>query len=96
MKKIIIILLVLLNMTLLYAQENELNYLEDDYTFTNPFRIYKTDKYYTGWQDPRAFIGRILFAKNFNMEKNLSLIAPNANWDFNLYQYILRGVWQAR
>ncbi len=31
MKKIIIILLVLLNMTLLYAQENELNYLEDDY-----------------------------------------------------------------
>ena len=91
MKKIIIILLVLLNMTLLYAQENELNYLEDDYTFTNPFRIYKTDKYYTGWQDPRAFIGRILFAKNFNMEKNLSLIAPNANWDFKSVSVYIEG-----
>ena len=86
--KLILVLLVLLSSLNLYSQEeqlnNDLNYLGDDYTFTNPFRIYEVDKYYMGWQDPRAFIGRILFAKNFNVEKNLSLIAPDVNWDLSI------------
>ena len=90
--KVILILLILLSALNLYSQENELNYLEDDYSFTNPFRIYDVDKYYMGWQDPRAFIGRILFAKNFNVDKNLSLIAPNVNWVLNLYLCMLKVV----
>ena len=89
--KVILILLILLSALNLYSQENELNYLEDDYSFTNPFRIYDVDKYYMGWQDPRAFIGRILFAKNFNVDKNLSLIAPNVNWDFKSVSVYVEG-----
>ena len=93
--KLILVLLVLLSSLNLYSQEeqlnNDLNYLGDDYTFTNPFRIYEVDKYYMGWQDPRAFIGRILFAKNFNVEKNLSLIAPDVNWDFKSVSVYVEG-----
>lgn len=74
MKKIIFLFMIFgLN---LYSQTNL------DYEFKNPFRVYETDKYYMGWQDPRAFIGRLLFAKNFNVEKNLIKISPEANWDF--------------
>ncbi|WP_157153684.1 hypothetical protein [Brachyspira murdochii] len=98
MKPIILSLILLfISALFLYPQENELNnnnelnYLSDDYTFTNPFRIYSVDKYYMGWQDPRAFIGRILFGKNFNVEKNLSLIAPDANWDFKSISVYVEG-----
>lgn len=69
----------------LYSQTNL------DYEFKNPFRVYETDKYYMGWQDPRAFIGRLLFAKNFNVEKNLTKISPEANWDFKSVSLYVEG-----
>ena len=71
--KLIVILSILLSTLNLYSQENEANYLGDDYSFKNPFRIYKVDKYYMGWQDPRAFIGRILFAKILMLIKTYHL-----------------------
>ena len=83
MKKIIFLFMIFgLN---LYSQTN-LNY-----EFKNPFRVYETDKYYMGWQDPRAFIGRLLFAKNFNVEKNLTKISPEANWDFKSVSLYVEG-----
>lgn len=83
MKKIIFLFMIFgLN---LYSQTNL------DYEFKNPFRVYETDKYYMGWQDPRAFIGRLLFAKNFNMEKNLTKISPEANWDFKSVSLYVEG-----
>lgn len=83
MKKIIFIFMIFgLN---LYSQTNL------DYEFKNPFRVYETDKYYMGWQDPRAFIGRLLFAKNFNVEKNLTKISPEANWDFKSVSLYVEG-----
>lgn len=88
MKKIIFLFIIFgLN---LYSQTNL------DYEFKNPFRVYETDKYYMGWQDPRAFIGRLLFAKNFNVEKNLTKISPEANWDFKSVSLYVEGKWQAR
>ena len=53
-----------------------------EYIFENPFRVYEVDKYYTGFQDPRAFTSRLLFAKNIGEEKSLTIIAPEANWNF--------------
>ena len=83
MKKIIFLFMIFgLN---LYSQTNL------DYEFKNPFRVYETDKYYMGWQDPRAFIGRLLFAKNFNVEKNLTKISPEANWDFKSVSLYIEG-----
>lgn len=83
MKKIIFLFMIFgLN---LYSQTNL------DYEFKNPFRVYETDKYYMGWQDPRAFIGRLLFAKNFNVEKNLIKISPEANWDFKSVSLYVEG-----
>lgn len=83
MKKIIFLFIIFgLN---LYSQTNL------DYEFKNPFRVYETDKYYMGWQDPRAFIGRLLFAKNFNVEKNLTKISPEANWDFKSVVAYIEG-----
>lgn len=83
MKKIIFLFVIFgLN---LYSQTNL------DYEFKNPFRVYETDKYYMGWQDPRAFIGRLLFAKNFNVEKNLTKISPEANWDFKSVSLYVEG-----
>lgn len=83
MKKIIFLFIIFgLN---LYSQTNL------DYEFKNPFRVYETDKYYMGWQDPRAFIGRLLFAKNFNAEKNLTKISPEANWDFKSVSLYVEG-----
>lgn len=83
MKKIIFLFMIFgLN---LYSQTNL------DYEFKNPFRVYETDKYYMGWQDPRAFIGRLLFAKNFNVEKNLTKISPEANWDFKSVSLYVEG-----
>lgn len=83
MKKIIFLFIIFgLN---LYSQTNL------DYEFKNPFRVYETDKYYMGWQDPRAFIGRLLFAKNFNVEKNLTKISPEANWDFKSVSLYVEG-----
>lgn len=83
MKKIIFLFMIFgLN---LYSQTNL------DYEFKNPFRVYETDKYYMGWQDPRAFIGRLLFAKNFNVEKNLTKISPEANWDFKSVVAYIEG-----
>ena len=83
MKKIIFLFMIFgLN---LYSQTNL------DYEFKNPFRVYETDKYYMGWQDPRAFIGRLLFAKNFNAEKNLTKISPEANWDFKSVSLYVEG-----
>ena len=69
----------------LYSQTNL------DYEFKNPFRVYEVDKYYMGWQDPRAFIGRLLFAKNFDVEKNLTTISPEANWDFKSVAAYIEG-----
>ena len=69
----------------LYSQTNL------DYEFKNPFRVYEVDKYYMGWQDPRAFIGRLLFAKNFDVEKNLTTISPEANWDFKSVAMYIEG-----
>ena len=69
----------------LYSQTNL------DYEFKNPFRVYEVDKYYMGWQDPRAFIGRLLFAKNFDVEKNLTTISPEANWDFKSVAIYIEG-----
>lgn len=83
MKKIIFLFVIFgLN---LYSQTNL------DYEFKNPFRVYETDKYYMGWQDPRAFIGILLFAKNFNVEKNLTKISPEANWDFKSVSLYVEG-----
>lgn len=83
MKKIIFLFMIFgLN---LYSQTNL------DYEFKNPFRVYETDKYYMGWQYPRAFIGRLLFAKNFNVEKNLTKISPEANWDFKSVSLYVEG-----
>lgn len=83
MKKIIFLFMIFgLN---LYSQTNL------DYEFKNPFRVYEMDKYYMGWQDPRAFIGRLLFAKNFNVEKNLTKISPEANWDFKSVSLYVEG-----
>ena len=83
MKKIIFLFMIFgLN---LYSQTNL------DYEFKNPFRVYETDKYYMGWQDPRAFIGRLLFEKNFNVEKNLTKISPEANWDFKSVSLYVEG-----
>ena len=83
MKKIIFLFMIFgLN---LYSQTNL------DYEFKNPFRVYETDKYYMGWQDPRAFIGILLFAKNFNVEKNLTKISPEANWDFKSVSLYVEG-----
>lgn len=83
MKKIIFLFMIFgLN---LYSQTNL------DYEFKNPFRVYEVDKYYMGWQDPRAFIGRLLFAKNFNVEKNLTKISPEANWDFKSVSLYVEG-----
>lgn len=83
MKKVIFLFMIFgLN---LYSQTNL------DYEFKNPFRVYETDKYYMGWQDPRAFIGRLLFAKNFNVEKNLTKISPEANWDFKSVSLYVEG-----
>lgn len=83
MKKIIFLFMIFgLN---LYSQTNL------DYEFKNPFRVYETDKYYMGWQDPRAFIGRLLFAKKFNVEKNLTKISPEANWDFKSVSLYVEG-----
>lgn len=83
MKKIIFLFMIFgLN---LYSQTNL------DYEFKNPFRVYETDKYYMGWQDPRAFIGRLLFAKNFNVEKNLTKISPEANCDFKSVSLYVEG-----
>lgn len=83
MKKIIFLFMIFgLN---IYSQTNL------DYEFKNPFRVYETDKYYMGWQDPRAFIGRLLFAKNFNVEKNLTKISPEANWDFKSVSLYVEG-----
>lgn len=83
MKKIIFLFIIFgLN---LYSQTNL------DYEFKNPFRVYETDKYYMGWQAPRAFIGRLLFAKNFNVEKNLTKISPEANWDFKSVSLYVEG-----
>lgn len=83
MKKIIFLFMIFgLN---LYSQTNL------DYEFKNPFRVYETDKYYMGWQDPRDFIGRLLFAKNFNVEKNLTKISPEANWDFKSVSLYVEG-----
>ena len=83
MKKIIFLFMIFgLN---LYSQTNL------DYEFKNPFRVYETDKYYMGWQDPMAFIGRLLFAKNFNVEKNLTKISPEANWDFKSVSLYVEG-----
>ena len=83
MKKIIFLFIIFgLN---LYSQTNL------DYEFKNPFRVYETDKYYMGWQDPRAFIGRLLFEKNFNVEKNLTKISPEANWDFKSVSLYVEG-----
>lgn len=83
MKKIIFLFMIFgLN---LYSQTNL------DYEFKNPFRVYETDKYYMGWHDPRAFIGRLLFAKNFNVEKNLTKISPEANWDFKSVSLYVEG-----
>lgn len=82
MKKIIFLFMIFgLN---LYSQTNL------DYEFKNPFRVYETDKYYMGWQE-RAFIGRLLFAKNFNVEKNLTKISPEANWDFKSVSLYVEG-----
>ena len=69
----------------LYSQTNL------DYEFKNPFRVYEVDKYYMGWQDPRAFIGRLLFAKNFDVEKNLTTISPESNWDFKSVAAYIEG-----
>ena len=44
-----------------------------------------------GWQDPRAFIGRLLFAKNFDVEKNLTTISPESNWDFKSVAAYIEG-----
>lgn len=83
MKKIIFLFMIFgLN---LYSQTNL------DYEFKNPFRVYETDKYYMGWQDPRAFIGRLLFVKNFDVEKNLTKISPEANWDFKSVSLYVEG-----
>ena len=36
------------------------------------FRIYDTDRFYTGWQDPRSFISRLYLNNNFDLESTLS------------------------
>lgn len=85
--KIIIILFFIFAYLNLYSNL----YSQIDYDFKNPFRVYETDKYYTGWQDPRAFIGRLLFMKNFNADKNLTKISPEANWDFKSVSLFIEG-----
>lgn len=88
MKKIYIITILFFNCYfLLYSQDASSN----DYSFTNPFRVYDVDKYYIGWQDPRAFIGRLLFAKNFDVNKNLMAMDNNANWDFKSVSIYIEG-----
>ena len=88
MKKIYIITILFFNCYfLLYSQDA----LSNDYSFTNPFRVYDIDKYYIGWQDPRAFIGRLLFAKNFDVNKNLMAMDNSANWDFKSVSIYIEG-----
>ena len=88
MKKIYIITILFLTFSfLLYSQ----NAVSNDYSFTNPFRVYDVDKYYVGWQDPRAFIGRLLFAKNFDVHKNLMAMDNSANWDFKSVSVYIEG-----
>ena len=80
-----ILLIIFILFSKLYSQTNL------DYEFKNPFRVYEVDKYYMGWQDPRAFIGRLLFAKNFDVEKNLTTISPEADWDFKSVSLYIEG-----
>lgn len=78
-KTFIIFILFLISFSFVYAKD----YTQDDYPQDkkyNPFRIYNADKYYTGWQNPRSFIGKLFFHKNFDLEKTF-LPPPNANFD---------------
>ena len=88
MKRIYIITILFFTFSfLLYSKDS----VSNDYSFTNPFRIYDVDKYYVGWQDPRAFIGRLLFAKNFDVTKNLMAMDSNADWDFKSVSIYIEG-----
>ncbi len=74
MKKIVLILFVVLSYNL-YSQDTDYKvYI---------FRNYDTDKYYTGFQDPRAFITRLFFNKNFDIENTLRTISQNQDWSFD-------------
>lgn len=47
------------------------------------FRIYGTDRLYTGWQDARSFITRLYFNKNMDLESTLKKISQNDDWNLN-------------
>lgn len=90
MKKIVLII-IFLCVSSLYGQDTNLNDDGNSYKFTNPFRIYSIDRFYTGWQDPRSFIGRLYFSKNFDLEKNLTARYPNTDWDFKNISVNIEG-----
>lgn len=75
---ILITILLLIQSIELFSQNT--NYM--DYNFENPFRLYEVDKYYMGFQDPRAFTSRLLFAKNIGVEDSLTIITPQTEWNF--------------
>ncbi len=74
MKKYIITFFIVLSLGLYSQDTNEKVYI---------FRNYETDKYYTGFQDPRAFITRVFFNKNFDIENTLRTISDNQDWSFD-------------
>lgn len=47
------------------------------------FRIYETDRLYVGWQDSRAFISRLYFNKNLDLEPTLRTIHDSDSWNFD-------------
>ncbi len=77
MKKITLIFIFLFSLNI-YSQETEATNEK-----MHIFRNYETDKFYTGWLDNRAFISRLYFNKNFDIESTLKQISQNPDWDFN-------------
>lgn len=57
--------------------------LYSENTSSQIFKSYDTDKYYMGFQDPRAFITRLFFNKNFDIEDTLKTSSGNKNWNFD-------------
>lgn len=75
--QVVIIIVILSSVS--YSQEVPSTNIKQKFS---SFRAYESDRYYTPFQDPRSFISKILFSKNYDFAKALTMREPNAPWKF--------------
>ncbi len=85
MKKILLIIMMMSAISMHAQENNNTSYLS--------FRHTDTDKYYTGWMNPRAFTSRFYINYNFDFQDALLSRNPNSAeaWNFDNMTSVLEG-----